>query len=237
MNINFSKYKIIDLTQTFAVSIPVPPGLPHPSLDIFMSRKDGNVANVEILNSFLHAGTHMDAPYHFFSDLAHVDELVPDCLIGTAVIIDLSSKIGNIPIEAADIQSWEQQNGETIQPGDIALLRTDHSKKWGRGEQGSAYWKDGWPFLAHSAVDYLAELPIKAIGVETFDPDWVDPRHMVEHDFISHRVFLPKGILIIENLTNLDLVPTPRCTILALPLKLEGCSGSPLRVVALVEKE
>ena len=83
-------------------------------------------------------------------------------------------------------------------------------------------------------MDYLASKPIRAIGVESFDPDCVDLEDLSSAQFSAHRAFLPRGILIIENLTNLDQIPGTRCQIIALPLKLTGCSGSPVRVVAVV---
>ena len=83
-------------------------------------------------------------------------------------------------------------------------------------------------------MDYLAEKPIRAVGVESFDPDWVNPEDLTTAAFPTHRTFLPRGIYIIENLTNLDKIPAARCHIIALPLKLKGCSGSPVRVIAIV---
>ena len=145
-----------------------------------------------------------------------------------------SSNPASVAIEAEDLWRWESAAGETIRPGDIVLLHTGHSKHWLLGEDAPAYWENGWPHLARSAVDYLASKPIRAIGVESFDPDWVDLDDLASARFPTHRTFLPKGILVIENLTNLDRIPGTRCQIIALPLKIKGASGSPVRVVAVV---
>lgn len=232
--IHISGNRVIDLSQTLEPGIPVPVGFPGPQRDIFLSQANGDIANVEILSFSVHSATHCDAPYHFFSQLKCVDELPPDCLIGSAVVVDLTSKNGNEPIEAADIQAWEQHSGEAIKAKDIVLLHTGHSAKWQSGENAAAYWENGWPYLARSAVDYLAGKPIRAIGVESFDPDWVDLNDLASAEFAAHRTFLPRDIYIIENLTNLDQIGAARCHIIALPLKLGQCSGSPVRVIAIV---
>lgn len=226
--------RVIDLSQAISPDIPMPVGFPGPKLEVFLSQAKGDIANVEILTMSVHAGTHLDAPYHFFSELRRADELPPDCLIGPAVVVDMTDKHGSVAIEAADLRTWESATGEAIRPGDIVLLHTGHSRNWKPGEAASTYWENGWPHLARSAVDYLASKPIKAIGVESFDPDWVDLDDLASAEFPTHRTFLPKGILVIENLTNLDQIPGTRCQVIALPLKIKEASGSPVRVVAIV---
>jgi kynurenine formamidase len=226
--------KVIDLSQAIASGIPVPVGFPGPEFEIFLSQEQGDIANVELLKMSIHTATHCDAPYHFFSELSPIDELPPDCLIGPAVVVDVTDKRGSTPIGAEDLRRWEKETGETIQPGDVALLHTGHSQNWKLGEAASAYWENGWPYMTRDAVDYLAAKPIRAIGVESFDPDWVNPNDLAAASFPAHRTFLPKGIYIIENLTNLDKIPGTRCQIIALPLKIKGGSGSPVRVVAVV---
>ena len=232
--INIQGSQVIDLSQTLEVGIPVPVGFPGPEFETFLSQKKGDVANVELLKISLHTATHCDAPFHFFSGLRCVDELPPDCLIGPAIVVDMTDKQGNLALEAEDIEQWEATVGEAIRPNDIVLLHTGHSQNWKVGSEAVDYWENGWPHLARSAVDYLAAKPIKAIGVESFDPDWVDLNDLASAEFPAHRTFLPKGIFIIENLTNLDKIPEPRCQIIALPLKIKGASGSPVRVIAIV---
>ncbi len=163
--------RVIDLSQALGPGIPVFPGFPDPRFESMLAQSRGDVANVEILHFVPHSGTHMDAPYHFFSNLRHVDELPIDCLIGPGIVVDLSAKQGCVAIEALDIQAWESAAGQTIRSGDMVLLRTDHYKTWQVGTGGDAFWKNGWPYLAHSAVEYLAGKDIKALGVETFSPD------------------------------------------------------------------
>ncbi|MGD0006680.1 MAG: cyclase family protein [Anaerolineaceae bacterium] len=227
--------RVIDLSQSLGPGIPVFPGFPDPRFESLLSQARGDVANVEILHFVPHSGTHMDAPYHFFSNLRHVDELPVDCLIGPGIMVDLSAKKGCVAIQAADIQAWESASAQSIQAGDIVLLRTDHYKTWNLGPEGESFWKNGWPYLDRSAVEYLAGKNIKALGVETFSPDMELPHEGAPVDRSSHHTFLPKGILVMECLARLDEIPSPRCLVIALPLKLAGGSGSPVRVVAVVE--
>lgn len=90
--------KVIDLSQTIEPGMPVPVGFSNPRLDPFLSQEKGDIANVEMLTMSVHAGTHVDAPYHFFSELRRTDELPPDCLIGRAVVVDVTHKQGNVAI-------------------------------------------------------------------------------------------------------------------------------------------
>lgn len=226
--------RLIDLSQPLAPGIPVPPGFTPPLIESIASQSEGSRSNVERLTLILHTGTHVDAPYHFFSDLSTIDEIPLDGLIGPAVVVDLTGKQGSAAIQSVDIQEWEKRTDETIQNGDIVLLHTGHAQNWHLGENARAYWENGWAYLERSAIDYLAGKSIKAIGVESFDPDWVDFNNLAAAEFPTHRTLLSKGILIIENLTNLDQIPAPRCQVIALPLKILGVSGSPVRIVAVV---
>jgi arylformamidase len=234
LDIHIQGTRLIDLSHPLAPGIPVPPGFPPPQLKTIASQAGGSAANVDFLALVLHSGTHVDAPYHFFSDLPSIAEIPLDRLIGPAVVVNLTDKQGSMAIEASDIHLWENRTGMMIQQDDIVLLHTGHSQHWHLDENTREYWEHGWPYLERSAVDYLAEKQIKALGVESFDPDRVDFNHLAAAEFPTHRTLLPKGILVIENLTNLDKIPTPRCQVIALPLKIPGASGSPVRVVAVV---
>lgn len=205
--IDISGDTVIDLSQPIESGIPVPVGFPGPEMDVFLSQEKGDVANVEILRLGLHTSTHCDAPFHFFSHLRHVDELPPDCLIGNAVVVDLTAFSGSVAVKDTDFEAWEKESGETIREGDIVLLHTAHDRKWATGEDASGYWEGGWPHLEKSAADLLVERKIKAVGVESFDPDWVDLNDLSSATFPSHRTFLPAGIFIVENLTNIDRIP------------------------------
>ncbi len=230
--INIQGTRIVDLSHTIEQGIPVPVGFQKPEIDFFLSLDDGSVVNAEVLTMVIHMATHVDAPYHFYSDGKSADILPPDCIIGPAVVVDMSHKKGRVPIDVKDLQKWEEESNDYVQKGDALLLRTDHSKLWGVGEEGDKYRTTPWPYVTRELVDHLVAKEIRLIGVETMDPDLIDPENFETAEFPAHRTFLKNNILIIENLANLDQIPVTRCQLIATPLKLKGASGSPVRVIA-----
>ena len=121
---------VVDLSQTIEKDIPGPVGFPNPQLNFFREISKGDVINVESIEMGLHCCTHIDAPYHFINDGLTIEKVVPECILGTAVIVDLRHLKGSVPIEAEEVQKWEEKTGETIQEGDAVLLMTDFSKLW-----------------------------------------------------------------------------------------------------------
>lgn len=225
--------KVIDLSQTIETDIPGPVGFPNPELNFFRKIADGDVINVESIEMGLHCCTHMDAPYHFMEDGITIEKVAPDCMLGSAVIVDLRHLRGSVPIEADDIQTWENKTGETIKEGDAVLLMTDFSKLWKVGPGNKEFLETGWPYMTKSAAQYLTEKRIRLIGVESMDLDLIDPYDLSKSEFVGHRTFLSHGIYIVENLVNLDQIPATRCDIIATPLKIKGGTGSPIRMIAL----
>lgn len=234
-SMQLSGWRIIDLTQMYEPGIPVPPGQAGPQISRTLAIADGAPVNAESFSIALHTGTHVDAPYHFFSDLGTTDVVdTPDRLIGRGIVLDMSHKRGWQPICADDIRAWEDGAGVRIAGGDIVLVRTDHWRAWMSGAQGLDYVHGGWPYFIDDAVEYLASKPIKALGVETMDPDKVDFADVASSAWPTHRTFLKAGIPIMENLCHLDAIGAPTCTFIGLPLKIKGVSGAPLRAIAIV---
>lgn len=235
MKINIQGSKVVDLTQTLEPDIPKPVGFPDPELQFFRRIDQGDVVNVERFIVGLHSGTHIDAPFHFFEDKQTIDEIPPECILGSAVVVDLRHKKDEFdPIERTDVEKWEKETGEYIQEGDAVLLMTDFSKLWKKGPEGEPFLTNGWPYITRSLADYFVEKRIRLVGVESMDLDLIDPFDLSTAEFIGHRTFLPNDIYIIENLTNLDEIGANRCSIVATPLKIKGGSGSPVRVLAIV---
>lgn len=232
---HISGQRIIDLTQTYAPGIPVPPGQQGPQISQLLSIAEGAPVNVESFSIGLHTGTHVDAPYHFFANLGTMETVdAADRLIGRGIVLDMSHKRGWEVIEVEDIREWEERVGVAITEGDIVLVRTDHSQAWKIGPEGRAYVERGWPYFDEGAVRYLAAKPIKALGVETMDPDHVDFADVAHTAWPTHRILLPAGILIMENLCHLDAIGAPICTFIGLPIRIQGVSAAPLRAIALV---
>jgi kynurenine formamidase len=179
-----------------------------------------------------HNGTHVDAPAHFISDAqpeAHVTiERVPVArLLGRGVRLNCQGMKAGEHVSKSRLIDWEGQHG-ALEAGDIVLFDFGWSAKWGLRPSDQRYVED-WPGVSMEAAQYLISKQVAAIGVDTLSPD---PPEALRTRPI-HPVLLEKQVLIIENLCNLDQLPD-FFLFLALPLKIRGGSGSPIRAVALV---
>jgi len=187
-----------------------------------------------------HGGTHIDAPVHFAQGRWTVEQIPLDRLIGEAAVVDVSANCAAEPdyqVSVADLTAWEQQYGP-LREGAIVLLRTDYSRRWpdaerylgtsGRGE--SAVPKLHFPGLHPDAARWLAETRrVKAVGLDTASIDYGQSSL-----FEAHRTLYERNIPAFENLTNLDQLPARGAVIVALPMKIKGGSGAPLRAVAIL---
>ena len=187
-----------------------------------------------------HGGTHLDAPIHF-SKTGNTSEKIPlEQLIAPAVVIDISAPASTNPdyrLTKDDILAWEKANG-AIPAGCAVLLRTGWSRRWpnaksylGDDTPGDAS-KLHFPSYSEGAARYLiGDRRAVAIGVDAASIDYGASK-----DFIVHQVAAAAQVVGFENLMNLDQIPPKGATIIALPMKIEGGSGGPLRAVALVPK-
>lgn len=187
-----------------------------------------------------HGGTHIDAPIHFARDRLTVDRIPLDRLAGAAVVVDVSEKAlqdADYQIAMADLTAWEARHGRI--PNDaILLLRTGYARHWpdakkylGTDEKGlEAVARLRFPGLHPDAARWLAdERPIKAVGIDTASID-----HGQSKLFESHRVLFEKNIPAFENVAALDQLPPTGAFVIALPMKIKGGSGGPLRIAAWV---
>jgi len=188
-----------------------------------------------------HGGTHIDAPFHFAEGRNTVDQIPLEQLIGSAVVVDVSQKCAteaDYQVSAEDFAAWEREQGQ-IPAGAILLLRTGFGRRWpdrktymGTDERGAeAVPKLHFPGLHPEAARWLvANRQIKAVGLDTPSIDTGQSTL-----FESHRIFFDKNIPAFENLANLDRLPAKDFYVIALPMKIKGGTGGPLRVVALVK--
>ena len=186
-----------------------------------------------------HGGTHLDAPVHFAEGRWSVEQIPLDRLVGDAAVVDVSAKCATQPdyqVTVDDLTAWEQAHGSLN--GSIVLLRTDFSKRWpdaaqylGTAERGeSAVPKLHFPGLHPEAAKWLAaNRTVKAVGIDTASIDYGQSTL-----FETHRVLYERNIPGLENLTGLDQLPPRGATLVALPMKIKGGSGAPLRAIALV---
>jgi kynurenine formamidase len=189
-----------------------------------------------------HGGTHIDAPVHFAESRDTVDRIPLDRLIGAAIKVDVSPKAKadrDYLVSVADFNTWETQNGR-IPDDSIVLLQTGWSEHWsdrikylGTDRRGPEAVADlHFPGLAPDAARWLTEnRKIKAIGLDTASIDYGQSAV-----FESHRILMAQNIPAFENLDNLNRLPVKVAMVIAMPMKIRGGSGGPLRIVALVDR-
>jgi kynurenine formamidase len=187
-----------------------------------------------------HGGTHIDAPVHFAKGRNTVDEIPLKQLVGPAIVVDVTKqceKDRDYLITESDFRNWEQWNGK-IPNGSIVLLRTgfgkfypDRKKYLGTDERGAAAVANlHFPGLHPTAARWLTQSrSIKAIGLDTASIDYGQSTL-----FESHRTLFASNIPAFENVANLDQLPSKGFSVIALPMKIKGGSGGPLRIVAVV---
>lgn len=187
-----------------------------------------------------HGGTHIDAPVHFAEGRHHVDEIPLERLIGNAVVLDLRDRVAgrcDLQVTTADIEAWEKEHGR-IPDRSIVLLQTGFGERWPdperylgtalRGEAGVA--KLCFPGLHRDAATWLAvERDIKSVGIDTASIDYGQSK-----DFAAHVNLMTRNIPAFENVANLDRLPATGIYVIALPAKIRGGSGGPLRIIARV---
>ena len=217
---------IIDLTRTIETDMQVFPGTEPPKLEVTNTLEHDGFREMR-LTLYSHTGTHLDAPSHLLPDGATLSGLPPESFFGKAALLDLTGPAGR-KITRADLGPFEDR----IHRADFLLLHTGWGRYWGTSE----YFGD-FPVLAGDAAEWLTRFPLKGIGTDTISFDSMDST-----DFPIHRTFLPKRILLIENLANLDelagAAPADRdggeMYVSMFPLKVEGCDGSPIRAAAII---
>ncbi|AKU97325.1 Kynurenine formamidase [Labilithrix luteola] len=189
-----------------------------------------------------HGGTHIDAPRHFAQNHSTVDQIPLDRLIGPAVVVDVTEACArdrDHNVNVADFEAWERTHG-TIPNGTIVLIFTGFGRYWpdrekymGTAERGAeAVKKLHFPGLDPDAAVWLVEKrAIHAVGLDTPSID-----HGPSTTFDSHRRLFEREVPAFENIANLDQLPATGTTVVALPMKIKGGSGGPLRAVAIVPK-
>jgi kynurenine formamidase len=189
-----------------------------------------------------HGGTHIDAPVHFAKGRHSVDVIPLQQLIGSAIIVDVTKQCvrnSDYLVSQADFTDWERRNGR-IMPGMIVFLRTgfgrfypDRKRYLGTDARGPAAVADlHFPGLDPDAARWLTRnRTIKAIGLDTASIDYGQSTL-----YESHRILFDKNIPAFENVANLDKLPVKGFSVIALPMKIGGGSGGPLRIVAVIPR-
>ncbi len=184
-----------------------------------------------------HGGTHIDAPYHFAEGQADVASVPLSRLIVPGVVVDVAASADADPdyrVTAADIEAWEARNGR-IPDGAGVLFRTGWPARW---PDALAYLGDDtpgdasglhFPGVSADAMRLLVDRNPGIVGIDTASID-----HGPSQDFIAHQIGAAAGIPNLENLGDLSDLPETGFLLVALPMKIEGGTGAPVRAVALI---
>ena len=187
-----------------------------------------------------HGGTHLDAPVHFGQGRQTVDRIPLDRFVGHAMVVDVVGEAEGDPdyqVSVDDFLRAERTLGP-IEAGDVILIRTGFSRRWpdaatylGTAERGpEAVGNLHFPGLHPDAARWLVEnRPVKAIGIDTASIDFGQSTQ-----YESHRVLSERNVPVFENLTALEQLPLRGALVMALPMKIGGGSGAPLRAVAVL---
>ena len=185
-----------------------------------------------------HGGTHLDAPIHFAEGKRTADQIPLEQLLAPAVVIDVASKAEADPdyrLTAEDVRAWEARHG-AIAAGTIVLLRTGWGTRW---PDRKRYFGDDtpgvvdnlhFPSYGEDAARLLVEeRRVAALGVDTASIDYGQSK-----DFIVHRIANGANVPGFENVAHLERLPPRGSFVIALPMKIAGGSGGPLRIVAAI---
>lgn len=181
-----------------------------------------------------HYGTHLDAPAHFPPGKTTVDEIPVRHLFGPAAVLDAreeGSKNADYQLPAARVEEWEKRHGR-IPEGAIVLLRTGWAARWPdarRYRNQDAQGRMHFPGFSVEAAKLLVERKVSGLGCDTMSIDYG-----ASTDFAVHHLALGSGLYHLENLADLSGLPETGAFLVVAPIKLEGGSGGPVRVFALV---
>ncbi|MBI1885952.1 MAG: cyclase family protein [Chloroflexi bacterium] len=206
---------IYDVTVPLSAGMPTYPGEPGPRLHPLKQISRGDSANVTSLFMGAHTGTHVDAPHHFLTGSATIEELPVDALVGPCRLVELphAGTITAEDLEAAGLPRVER-----------LLLKTSNSSLWRDDEFHSDF-----AHISGDAARWLIKRGVRLVGIDYLSIEqFRSPTHEV------HRTLLASGVVILEGL-DLRQVPEGDYFLVCAPLKLVGGDGAPARVFLLDE--
>jgi kynurenine formamidase len=187
-----------------------------------------------------HGGTHVDAPAHFAEHGQGVEAIPLARLIAPAVVIDVTKRAeadADYRLTVEDVRAWEAKHG-AVPAGAIVVLRTGWGRRWPDRKRyfGDATPGDAshlhFPSFGREAVELLVrERRVAAIAVDTASID-----HGPSKDFPVHRLVGAADVPGFENVADAERLPETGAWIVALPMKIAGGSGAPLRMVGLLPR-
>lgn len=201
--------RFIDISRPIYTGMPVWPGDTPAEFDFAATKAGGYSCNVGRARLSMHTGTHADAPYHFDDAGAKIDEIPVEIYVGPARVFDVRGHKVVTPglLEAHDLGATPR-----------VLLRSD---AW----TDPARFPAGWPLLAPGLAAWLASRGVRLIGLDFPSVDAIDSKELPIHHELGRA-----GVHILENL-DLRGVEPGVYELVALPLRIRGADGCPVRAV------
>lgn len=241
--IDLERYELVDLSHSYdadTVYWPTAPSEFELTRLSWGETAGGYFYAANLLCTPEHGGTHLDAPIHFAADRWTTDRVPLERLIGPAFVIDVATAAAvdsDYLLTREDVEAWEAAHGE-MPNGAIVMLRTGWGERW---PDRVAYLGDDTPgdasnlhFPAYG--EGAARLLVEERGVAVLGVDTASIDHGPSRDFMVHRIANGENVSGLENVANLDRLPARGAWVIALPIKVAGGSGGPVRIVALVPR-
>ena len=200
-----------DVTVPLSAAVPTFPGDPRFHMEFTHKIADGQPYNVARITLGAHAGTHVDAPYHFLADGVTVEALPLEILMGKCRVVEVRARE---KIERAELEALDMRDDLRV------LLKTRMS-----GQLRVREFQEDFVYLTPDAARYLVQAGIKLVGI-----DYLSVEKFGSQDFASHHALLGAGVVIIEGLDLSEIEPG-EYDMTCLPLRIVGADGSPARVV------
>jgi arylformamidase len=217
--------RIVDLSQPIGPDTQMFPGYPAPTFTQWTTREvHGFFAESMFLVS--HTGTHVDAPFHFEPTGRKLHEMPLDRFIAPGHVLDLPGLPKKGKILPRHLRSSLEESPRPVHKGDAILLRT----RWWERHRGTPAYLFQNPGVTEAAAELLLDWGAGLVGTDTANIDVPD-----DGTYPAHHTLLGANVPVIENVANLEVLGSSPFLLLALPLNLQGTSGSPIRLVALAE--
>lgn len=210
--------KIYDISLTVTPQLPVWPGDPPVKVERVSKMEEGAHNNISQIAMSAHAGTHVDAPYHFIADGKTIEQLSLDALIGPAQVIE-------IPGESRLITADDLRKAGITAGMARILLKTRNTRYW---TQPGLPFQTDFTALSPDGAAYLVQQGVKLVGIDYFS---IAP---FGDSIPVHRALLGAQVVVLEGI-NLSNVPAGNYQLYCLPLKLGGSDGAPARAVLIAE--
>jgi len=220
---------LVDLTVTITTDMTPVTGHPPVEFRAIDTHEQNNKSNTWMAFSIHSCGTHLDAPYHFYADGLTIDQIPVERFIGPGVRFDLRHRgIPGAAVTVEDLEKAAEIAGESLRDR-IVILHTG----WGSHYCRPDYYGNN-PYLATEGARWLVEQGIRIVGLDMPSGKGAGGPMEKGTSRETHGTFLGAGVLMLENLTNLESLPLKGFEVMVFPLKILRGDGAPARVLARV---